>query len=390
VKDGAGKQAFTNSANVVHDVTVLQGNLEFTTAPTVHGDVSIAQGAELTLGSGSYSLNAGQTLNVLAGAGGMPAVLNNSLVLNGGSLQFGAYDSTTAVLSTQGVSLGSDFTTLNVLFGNTMSIREGSSYLLASGDWSAVAGKLTCDTGEYLTATLGATSNGLQVTFALADGYSVWRGDESVLQAGSKVLFGCFGGSNDVALSAPASIGSAYFDNLSDVTVSSANGASLTADLIEKHGAGALVINNTVNGDTLRVEESSLLTGSGRLAVDTMEISRGAQASISKLTVAVESAITGDGVLYIINRAGALQGVEDGESAKDHQDDLQTFLDALPDESVQNHDGFFKRMAFNVEIGKCQQHGPNQTDGGNFHSRFLQEQDAYQYDDDRTDGHNKI
>ena len=299
VKDGAGKQTFTNSANVVHDVTVLQGNLEFTTAPTVHGDVSIAQGAELTLGSGSYSLNAGQTLNVLAGAGGMPAVLNNSLVLNGGSLQFGAYDSTTAVLSTQGVSLGSDFTTLNVLFGNTMSIREGSSYLLASGDWSAVAGKLTCDTGEYLTATLGATSNGLQVTFALADGYSVWRGDESVLQAGSKVLFGCFGGSNDVALSAPASIGSAYFDNLSDVTVSSANGASLTADLIEKHGAGALVINNTVNGDTLRVAESSLLTGSGRLAVDTMEISRGAQASISKLTVAVESAITGDGVLHM-------------------------------------------------------------------------------------------
>ena len=297
VKEGAGKQTFTNSANVVHDVTVLQGNLEFTTAPTVHGDVSIALGAELTLGSGAFSLNAGQTLNVLAGEGSSPAVLNNSLVLNGGSLQFGTYDSTTAVLSTQGVSLGSDFTTLNVLFGNTMSIREGTSYLLASGDWSELAGKLTCDTGEYLTATLGATNSGLQVTFALADGYSVWRGDESVLQAGAKVIFGSLGGSNDVALSAPASIGAAYFDNLSDVTVSSANGAGLTANLIEKHGTGALVINNTVNGDTLRVAESSLLTGSGRLAVDTMEISRGAQASISKLNVAVESAITGDGVL---------------------------------------------------------------------------------------------
>ncbi len=270
VKDGAGKQTFANSANAVHDVTVLQGNLEFTTAPTVHGDVSIAQGAELTLGSGSYSLNAGQTLNVLAGAGGMPAVLNNSLVLNGGSLKFSAYDSTAAVLSTQGVSLGSDFTTLNVLFGNTMSIREGSSYLLASGDWSAVAGKLTCDAGEYLLATLGATSSGLQVTFALADGYSVWRGDESVLQAGSKVLFGCLGGSNDVALSASASIGTAYFDNLGDVTVSSANGSSLSANTIEKHGAGALVLDTAVNADSVRVIDSSTITGNGSLSTTTL------------------------------------------------------------------------------------------------------------------------
>ena len=297
VKDGAGKQTFTNSANVVHDVTALQGSLEFTTAPVVHGDISIAQGAELTLGSGAYTLESGHSLNVLAGAAGSSAVLNNSLVLNGGSLKFGVYNTSAPVLSTQGVSLGGDSSTLNVLFGNTSSITAGSNYLLAGGDWSALDGKLTYDVIEYLTATLSATSNGLQASFALADGYTVWTGDESVLQPDAKVVFGCAGGSNEVALSGAASIDTAYIDNLSDVTVSSANGAVLTASRIEKHGAGALVINNTVNADTLRVAESSQLAGSGRVAVDSMEISKGAQATVNNLTLAVESEITGAGSL---------------------------------------------------------------------------------------------
>ena len=297
VKEGAGKQTFTNSANVVHDVTALQGSLEFTAAPTVYGDISIAQGAELTMSSGAYSLNDGQILNVLAGAAGSAAVLNNSLVLNGGSLKFGVYNTSAPVLSTQGVSLGGDSSTLNVLFGNTSSITAGSNYLLAGGDWSALDGKLTYDVIEYLTATLSATSNGLQASFALADGYTVWTGDESVLQPDAKVVFGCAGGSNEVALSGAASIDTAYIDNLSDVTVSSANGAVLTASRIEKHGAGALVINNTVNADTLRVAESTQLAGSGRVAVDSMEISKGAQATVNNLTLAVESEITGAGSL---------------------------------------------------------------------------------------------
>ena len=297
VKDGAGKQTFTNSANVVHDVTALQGCLVFTEVPTIYGDISIAQGAELSMGSGAYSLNAGQTLNVLAGVDGMPAVLNNSLVLNGGSLKFGVYNISSPVLSTQGVSLGGDSSTLNVLFGNTTSITAGSNYLLAGGDWSALDGKLTYDVIEYLTATLSATSNGLQASFALADGYTVWTGDESVLQPDAKVVFGCAGGSNEMVLSGAASINTAYIDNLSDVTVSSANGATLTASRIEKHGAGALIINNTVNADTLRVAESSLLAGSGHVAVDSMEISKGAQATVNNLTLAVESEITGAGSL---------------------------------------------------------------------------------------------
>lgn len=296
VKDGAGKQTFTNSSNVVHDVSALQGSLEFTAAPTVYGDISIAQGAELTLGS-EYSLNAGQTLNVLAGADGMPAVLNSNLVLNGGSLMFGAYNTSTAALSVQGVSLGSDFTSLNVLFGNTTSITAGASYLLAGGDWSALDGKLVYDAGDYLTATLSASGNGLLATFALADSYTVWTGNESVLQPDAKVVFGSIGGSSEVVLSGSTSVGTAYFDNLSDVTVSSANGAVLTASRIEKHGAGALVINNTVNADTLRVAESSQLAGSGRVAVDSMEISKGAQATVNNLTLAVESEITGAGSL---------------------------------------------------------------------------------------------
>ncbi len=304
VKTGSGTQTLNGASVVLSNVGALAGTLNITSSSlTVSGNVSLARGAELKLGD-SYSLNEGQKLYLMAGAENSgAAVFNSALVFNGGSISIDArglsVDSPLLALG-GAVTVGSSFGGFCQLeFSNSSVISMGTDYLLATGDWSAVAGKLTCDTGEYLTATLGATSNGLQVTFALADGYSVWRGDESVLQAGSKVLFGGFGGSNDVALSAPASIGSAYFDNLSDVTVSSANGASLTAELIEKHGTGALVINNTVNGDTLRVAESSLLTGSGRLAVDTMEISRGAQASISKLTVVVESAITGDGVLHM-------------------------------------------------------------------------------------------
>ncbi|MBQ5665990.1 MAG: hypothetical protein IIV41_09035, partial [Akkermansia sp.] len=92
VKTGEGTQTFTNAANVVHDISALQGHLNFTAAPTIHGDISIAQGAELTIGSGaSYTLNSGHTLSVLAGASGEQAVLNNELVLNGGSLYFEVY-----------------------------------------------------------------------------------------------------------------------------------------------------------------------------------------------------------------------------------------------------------------------------------------------------------
>ena len=46
-----------------------------------------------------------------------------------------------------------------------------------------------------------------------------------------------------------------------------------------------------------------------------------------------------------------LEGVQDGESTKDHQHDLQAFLDALPEQCVQHGDVFLEGEAENNHLG---------------------------------------
>ena len=303
VKEGAGTQEFSNSANVLHDISALQGHLHFTAAPTIHGDVSIAQEAQLTIGSGAFSLDAGHTLRVLSGTNEQSAVLNNALVLNGGELSFNAYNAGGAAsLSISGVSTGAHFgDSLNLRFGNMSAIQEGVSYLLASGDWSALNGKLTISERGYLNTNITADNSGLHAVFSMKDDYTVWSGDETMLKSDAKVVFGsAFGNQDSLNISSETTVDEGYFSNDGTFTIDSDNGSDLSFSKLEKNAAGELVVNTGVHADTMLVTDSAVISGDGKLTVGNLEINAGAVASITEHTLSLGTGdITGNGHLQL-------------------------------------------------------------------------------------------
>ena len=273
VKDGAGKQTFTNSANVVHDVTALQGSLEFTTAPVVHGDISIAQGAELTLGSGAFSLDAGHSLNVLAGTTGSAAVLNNSLVLNGGALSFSAYDATQAVLNTRELSFGAGIDSIDLTFSNLKTVEQGTSYLLVGGDWSAYDDfNVTLNDCRYYQADINASATGLTVSFSLNDDSVYWEGPTTTLSPDSIVIFTDKDDIHSADLPGGTSVNAGIFDHEADYTLSSQAGAAVSFGSVEKYGTGSLIIDTEVRTNSLMVADTCTITGSGALQTDSLEL----------------------------------------------------------------------------------------------------------------------
>ena len=65
-----------------------------------------------------------------------------------------------------------------------------------------------------------------------------------------------------------------------------------------------------------------------------------------------------NGGFHILDGAGLTQQVQDGERAEDHQHDLETFLDALPDQRVEHLDVFGKGDTVNIEIGEGKKERP--------------------------------
>ena len=109
-----------------------------------------------------------------------------------------------------------------------------------------------------------------------------------------------------------------------------------------------------------------------------------------ELHAAVLTAEAGHGVLHILDGAGVLEGIEDHKRTKDHENDLKAFLDALPQQRIQNDYIFLKGQAVDIKVSKSQQHRPNQGNRSNLHSRLLQNQNTDQHQDDRADGHDKV
>lgn len=321
IKDGAGSQTFTNSENVVHDVTALQGSLVFTNAPTIHGDMGVAQGATLQIGTGEFSLDSGETLRVLAGTAGGVATLNNSLVLNGGTIEFGAYDTTTAALSLNGGSISlTEGNTLNLSFANQSAARENTTYLLAGGDWSAFADKVNVINSGYLTATVTATTEGLKASgFSLREGYVRWKGDASVMSESAKVVFVDSYGVTSAELSASTGIDEGLFDNTTDFVL---GGASLAMSRLEKSGAGALVLNSAVSATDMVLKDAALISGTGSLSVENMslqeDIVTGVDMSVNTLSLAnpAKWTILGGKVQMSFLDAHSLSSMEVGEQAE--------------------------------------------------------------------------
>ena len=275
VMDGTGKQTFTSAWNTVHDVSALRGELVFTNTPTVHGDVSIAQGAELTLGSGAFSLDAGKTLNVLRGNDGGLAVLNNSLVINGGVISIGAYNDNAASLSLGSgctVAGGDSFAGVTLKFSNLGTIVANQQYLLVGGDWRNIS--VTSEDCSYLNVNLATGANGLTAVFSLKDGYEYWMGNEEnwTPSKDNVVITGMEPYSKVVEVRENLSLRNGVVDNVSSVTIQSQNQSTLSFSNLEKYGAGELTINSAVEVQSLKLKEAATIGGSGVLRVNSLQL----------------------------------------------------------------------------------------------------------------------
>lgn len=303
---GSGIQNFNGADLYLNDVTALSGSLNISSSNlNVRGDIAVAQGAQLSLGD-SFTVASGQSLQVLDSAADAPATFQSALtVASGGFISFeGAALSTgTAALNLAGGVTFSDNSAVFNFF-NYGGLKEGASYVLASGDWSQLASSITATGLEYFDATFTGTSDSLTMTLSLKDGFLRWDGSDEKHEwggstfgktyypgafigdyyvSGKSVVFDDSAQCTDVVLTNSASPGKATFNASKDYHVSCSANYNYTQTIGElvQEGTGTTTLDAgvvVVTGDaiikkgTLVVKDAATLRGAvygdGTLALD--------------------------------------------------------------------------------------------------------------------------
>lgn len=326
VMAGSGTQSFKGETIIVNDVEVQKGTLglEASNILNVRGNISVTQGASL-LSSKALTLNEGKTISVLAGdsAQTSAATINApSLILEGGALSFSAktfFDETTASLQgLQSVLAAEGTNSLAIHIIDTSSLGN-RSYLLASGDWSALASDFTFTTTgvDYLTATYTASSSGLLLTLTPKDNHFIWNGmdaahswtdkllDERQLATnpGYTVIFNNLAANKDVEIGSPVTAGSIVFDNTAgnNYTLLASAGNSITANDVTKRGNGNTVIDASLTTGTLTVEDG-LLQLNQAVAVNAISLqNNGSLEAAGALSGVTNLSMGGNGSLRFIS-----------------------------------------------------------------------------------------
>ena len=300
VMNGTGSQKLNGASVVVNEATALKGSLSIESAGVkVLSGVGVAQGANLKIND-SFSLDSGKTFKVLSAEGASsPATFNSALVLNGGVLSFDsrALGSSPMLNLAGGLTVGSGVTTQEIQFTHSYALATGTTYTLANGDWSALAGKTVATGAEYLTATFSNNANSLQVSFGAKDGYIVWDGG-SGYGSGNEWQAGKFGKQNATAgrdytvavfddtaegkelfVFGEFSVDKAIFNATQNYSVNNWQGLATVGALVHD-GTGTTTIDSsmkvtgstTINNGTLVVTSSGTLGGSvsgeGTLVID--------------------------------------------------------------------------------------------------------------------------
>ncbi len=296
---GSWAGSLAGSGTLVH---AGSADITITNISAFSGSLSLAEGSSLTLGTGatgSYSLNAGESLGVFA-MGGMktPATLNlGSLSLNGGELAFSAevlVNGTHAALITNAdIAAGSALTAQTISFSDTTALGAGE-YLLASGDWSALSDTSFTINGisDYLNSTITASSSGLRLTLTQAEGIQLWMGtaEQSVWSttsfgpapyAAGNACFTDAAACKDITISGAVSASKLEFNAREDYSLTPEAGAGLTASELELNASGTVTLGSGVTitgastlaaGSELVVKDfsttGSTVTGAGTLSVD--------------------------------------------------------------------------------------------------------------------------
>ena len=300
VMNGTGSQKLNGASVVVNEATALKGSLSIESAGVkVLSGVGVAQGANLKIND-SFSLDSGKTFKVLSAEGASsPATFNSALVLNGGVLSFDsrALGSSPMLNLAGGLTVGSGVTTQEIQFTHSYALATGTTYTLANGDWSALAGKTVATGAEYLTATFSNNANSLQVSFGAKDGYIVWDGGIGY-GSGNEWQAGKFGKQNATAgrdytvavfddtaegkelyVFGEVSVDKAIFNATQNYSVSNWGGLATVGALVHD-GTGTSTIDSsmrvtgttTINNGTLVVTSNGTLGGSvsgeGTLVID--------------------------------------------------------------------------------------------------------------------------
>ena len=299
VMNGTGSQKLNGASVVVNEATALKGSLSIESAGVkVLSGVGVAQGANLKIND-SFSLDSGKTFKVLSAEGASsPATFNSALVLNGGVLSFDsrALGSSPTLNLAGGLTIGSGVTTQEIQFTHSYALATGTTYTLANGDWSALAGKTVATGAEYLTATFSNNANALQVSFGAKEGYIVWNGETNygtnMWQTGKFGTQNAYAGTDyrvavfdDTAAGKTVyvwdyvSVDKAIFNATQNYNVSNWGGLATVGSLVH-NGTGTTTIDSSmkvtgstaISNGTLVVTSSSTLGGSvsgdGTLVVD--------------------------------------------------------------------------------------------------------------------------
>lgn len=286
--NGAGTQTFSGSDVAVKNISALAGSLNFTNAPTLGGDITLAQGATLKLGN-SFSLNSGHTLSVVAGTENAKATLaETTLALNGGTLDFdGNILSSSDSRLNATINFGDAFSAQNIVLSNNEKLEAGTTYKLLDGDWSSRNAQLTDDSPDYLKgSTFTANADGLFVTIGFADGFSEWQENYSVFADGETVLFRDEDPTKTLNFTTETSAAGLRFANHETYTFSG-NALTLSGNLTMD--SGKLVLNSKLTAAGYVASDGELEIGaSGELALS----------SVQSGTVAFEN-VSGTGTLSV-------------------------------------------------------------------------------------------
>ncbi|MBR4310467.1 MAG: hypothetical protein IKT79_05505, partial [Akkermansia sp.] len=250
------------------------------------GSVMVAQGATLKIND-SYTLHSDDTFKVVYTEGvSAAAVFGSELVLDGGVISFDyrALGESPA-LDLAGVSLGSSYQGVQIKFTEVSGLTLGKSYTLATGDWSAVLDYISTGDMDCFAADISKSSQGLQVTFGMKDGYIRWDGTAeehswTSAQIGTQqvdvlgyhtVVFDNSAANKTVQIADNVEVDSVVFNTTEDYMVESSGGV-VTAALLTYNGSGVLTLNGGINvsgetemnGGTLVLKDTGLVNNAIR------------------------------------------------------------------------------------------------------------------------------
>jgi hypothetical protein len=223
------------------------------------GDVN--SGAILTLddgttvtggGTGMLTINAGNTLDIEAGANGPNhgATLDGVAVTDNGALDIGEVASGALLTLDDGTTItGHGIGTLTIIAGNALEVETGTS---GPSYGATLDGVLVTDSGAI---EIGATTSGAILT--LDDGTSITGG--GTLTIGSASGSGGGSGELDIAAGPGATLDGVGITNYNTIHID--DGATLTiADTVTLQGGGTVVLMST--GDSTEIVGSAPDSGS--------------------------------------------------------------------------------------------------------------------------------